>query len=221
MYWDRSEANMRRCAECTLRFMDCLNVIAMMDGDKLVSKNPDKSILQSRDCNGWTKDTNRNAVLVWDPFGKIVDAVVNAPGNYHDSRSTKWGNIYDHCIKIPTLFKCVCDDTFYTQGELQDKLIKTKEEYTEGEKRGDYDMTLTHLRQCSEWVNQTFTGCFQRLKELLPTDNEKRALLMWACILLTNYRTETLGINQIKTYFNYINKSEDSDLSSNGELSDT
>ena len=72
---------------------------------------------------------------MWDPFGKIVDAVANAPGNYHDSCAARWGNIYDHIVKMPEPYKCVCDDAFWIQGELQDKLIKTKEEYREGEER--------------------------------------------------------------------------------------
>ena len=199
---------MQRCADRTAQFMACPNVVAMMDGDKLGSLAPDDSVLQNRDYNGYTKDVNRNIVLVWDPFGKIVDAVVNAPGNFHDSKAARYGGIYDHIIAVPAPFKCVCDDAFWTQGELQDKLIKTKEEYREGEERGDYDMTLTHLRQCSEWGNQTLTGSFCFLKDKLPTDNHKRGMIIWCCILLCNFRTETVGINQIRTYFNYLAEEE-------------
>ena len=63
---------MQRCADRTAQFMECPNVVAMMDGDKLGSLAPDDSVLQNRDYNGYTKDVNRNIVLVWDPFGKIV-----------------------------------------------------------------------------------------------------------------------------------------------------
>ena len=93
---------------------------------------------------------NRNLVLVWEPFGKVVDAAVNYPGNFHDSRSTLWSNIYNHMATIPDGFKCACDSAFYTGGRLADKLVKTNEEFVEGMARSEYDSQLTHLRQASE-----------------------------------------------------------------------
>ena len=76
----------------TSQFLDIPGVVAMMDGDKLRSQKPSNHILQNRDYNGWTKDVNRNLLLVWDPFGKIIDAAVNSPGSFHDSRTTLWAN---------------------------------------------------------------------------------------------------------------------------------
>ena len=90
VFWDRSEEHLSRCAERTKFFLDISGVVAMVDGDKLGSKSPSDHLLQNRDYNGWTKDVNRNVVLVWDVFGKIVDAAVNAPGTFHDSRSASW-----------------------------------------------------------------------------------------------------------------------------------
>ena len=43
----------------------------------------------------------------------------------------------------------------------------------------------------------------------IPTDNVRCALIQWSCILLHNWRTETEGQNQIKTYFNNIVAVED------------
>ena len=107
--------------------------------------------------------------------------------------------------RLPEGFKCCCDDAFYTKGNLTNKLVKMKEAYVEGMVRSEYDAQLTHLRQCSEWGNNTLTGVFRRLRTKLPTNNIKRAKIMWSCIFLHNFRTETVGRNQIKTYFNYIN----------------
>lgn len=70
-------------------------------------------------------------------------------------------------------------------------------------------MALTHLRQCSEWGNQVLVGVFRRLKVKLETDNISRAQLLWACILLHNFRTETVQRNQIRTYFEKINENEE------------
>ena len=205
VYWDRSIRGMKEAAKRTAQFLDIPNVVAMIDGNKLESFNPQDYLDQNRDWNGWTRDANRNLVLVWDPFGKIVDAAVNTPGNFHDSRAALWCNIYDHITSLPEGFKVVCDDAFKTQGGLKGKLIKTKEEYKgDGHKRSSYDQTLTHLRQCSEWGNNILTGVFRRLRTNLPTDNIRRGYIMWTCILLHNWRTETVGRNQIRTYFDDI-----------------
>ena len=75
----------------------------------------------------------------------------------------------------------------------------------EGRERDSYDQQLTHLRQCSEWGNNVLTGVFRRLRSTkLPVDNVKRAKIMWSAILLHNYRTNNVGRNQIKTYFDNI-----------------
>ena len=50
-----------------------------------------------------------------------------------------WCKIYDHCKDFPEGYKCCCDDAFYTKGELMNKLVKTKEEFREGELRSNYD----------------------------------------------------------------------------------
>ena len=83
VFWDHSAEGLIKAAERTNMFLDIPGVVAMMDGDKLRSKTPLITDDQNRDYNGWTKDVNRNLLLVWDLFGKIVDAVVNAPGSLH------------------------------------------------------------------------------------------------------------------------------------------
>jgi hypothetical protein len=202
--WKRNVEDLQKAAAKTSSFLDIPGVIAMVDGTKLQTRTPSNHQDQNRDYNGWTKDVNRNLVLVWDPFGKIVDCGVNAPGSFHDSRTSWWCNIYSHFLEIPDGFKCVCDDAFCTSGDLAGKLVKTKEEFKEGFMRGIYDQSLTHLRQCSEWGNNILTGNWRRLRTKLPTDNVARAQVMWASILLHNYRTETMGRNQIRSYFEYI-----------------
>ena len=100
--------------------------IDMLDGMKRVYIAPDDRKRQNRDYNGWTGDENRNVLLLWDPFGKIIDAVVNIPGSYHDSRAAKWDEIYSHISTLPNNYKVVCDSAFRCDGELEKVLIKTK-----------------------------------------------------------------------------------------------
>ena len=152
---------------------------------------------------------NRNLVLLWDPYGKIIDAAVNTPGNFHDSKSSLWCDIYQHIKKLPDGFKIVCDSDFATKGDLEGKIVKLKDDATCYEDKTEHERQLTHLRQCSEWGNQVLVGAFRRLKTFLPTSNIKRATIMWCAILLHNWRTETCDRNQIKTHFNYLCEMED------------
>ena len=203
--WDRSVENMEKMAARTASFMDIPGVVGMIDGRKMQSLHPADFYEQNRDYNGWTKEVNRNVVLLWDPYGKIVDAVINCPGNFHDSKSTLWGKIYEHIVDMPAGYVVVCDSAFETRGDLAGKLVKLKGD-NQGFAETSYEMSLTHLRQSSEWGNGVLVNSWRSLKAPLPTDNTKRALLMWSCVLMHNYRTETCDRNQIKTYFDMINE---------------
>ena len=204
VFWDTSEDGLKICTELTNCFKEIPNVVAMIDGDKLDTQENSDREKQNRDFNGWTHSNYRNLVMMWNPLGKIIDCCVNAPGTFHDSKITRWGNIYRHIEKLPAGFKVVCDDAFDTHGVLQDKIVKTKERYRENNVSTEYDSALTHMRQCSEWGNNVLTGVCLRLRDRLPIDNVARSQILWACILFHNYRTETVGRNQIKTYFLHI-----------------
>lgn len=222
VYWDRSEQNLRYMAHRTRHFLLIPGVIAMLDGKKLVSHRDEDNAVQNRDYNGWTADHNRNMVLLWDANGKIVDCGLNLPGSFHDSKMALWCNIYDHIAALPEGYKVACDSAFYTKGRLKGKLVKLKDQ--EGNifedvvrEPTEYGNSLTHLRQVSEWGNNSLVKVFKRLDRLLPTDNEHRLNLQWACVLLFNFRVEVMGINQTYTYFNNL---EDEYGSSDEELNE-
>ena len=209
--WDRSLEHCTKAAERTNSFLDIEGVVGMLDGKKLLTLQPQDTLSQNRDYNGWTGDVNRNLVLLWDPYGKIIDAAVNTPGNFHDSRSTLWCDIYKHVRKLPDGFKIVCDSAFATGGNLEGKILKLKEDSLCCDEKSDHEKQLTHLCQCSECGNQVLVGTFRRLKTQLPTDNVKRATIMWCTILLHNWRTEKCDRNQIKTYFDYLQEMDSVD----------
>jgi hypothetical protein len=209
VFWDRSRENLESCAALTRKFLDLPNVVGMIDGKKLTSLHPRDEMEQNRDWNGWTNDVHRSMVLIWDPKGKIIDAAINLPGNFHDSKASMYGRLYNHIEKLPDPFCIVADSAFQSVGSLKEKVRKL-DENKYGKTKTDEEKALTHLRQGSEWGNHTL-GCFRRLKNRLPTDNDARAILQWSCILLHNFRTETCDRNQIKTYFEYINMEEEED----------
>ena len=170
--WDRSVENMEKMAARTAVFLDIPGVVGMIDGRKMPSLHPADFYEQNRDYNGRTKEVNRNVVLLWDPYGKIVDAVINCPGNFHDSKSTLWGRIYDHIVAIPAGYVVVCDSAFETRGDLAGKLVKLKGD-NGGFAETSYEMSLAHLRQSSEWGNGVLVNAWRRLKAPLPTNNTK------------------------------------------------
>ena len=129
VFWDRSHEALEAEAKRTQQFLDIPNVVGFIDSDKLPTLQPSDLDLQNCNYNGWTKECLQNIVLIWNTHGQIVDCAVNLPGNFHDSRSTKWGGLYDHIGKLPDPYKVCCDDSFYTGGFLQGKLVKTKEQF--------------------------------------------------------------------------------------------
>jgi len=206
--WDRRPEHLQKCAEQTSKFLELQNVVGMLDGKKFSTLNADDPLDQNSDYNGWSGGTFRGAVFLWDPFGKIIDAGINMPGSFHDSKASLDANIYKHIKDLPEPYCIVCDSAFQTGGKLEGKILKTDVENGQ-EGKSERDMALTHLRQCSEWSNQVLVGVFRHLKAKLETDNISRAQLLWACILLHNFRTETVQRNQIRTYFEKINCDEE------------
>jgi hypothetical protein len=59
----------------------------------------------------------------------------------------------------------------------------------------------TSLRQASEWGMRGLQGSFPRCKKRLPTDNLLRRKILEAIIFIHNFRTEVVGLSQIKTVF--------------------
>ncbi len=121
-----------------------------------------------------------------------------------DSCTAWWCNPCKHFEDRPAPFKVVCNDAFYTKGNLEEKLVKTQGTHNDKGYATPLDQSLTHLRQCSEWGNNILTGCWRQLRTKLPTTNLAPSQILWACILLHNWRAETVGRNQIKTYFDDI-----------------
>ncbi len=57
------------------------------------------------------------------------------------------------------------------------------------------------LRQASEWGMRGLQGSIPRCKKRLPRSPEKRKLVIPSIVLVHNFRTEIVGLNQIKTVF--------------------
>jgi hypothetical protein len=60
---------------------------------------------------------------------------------------------------------------------------------------------LVGARQGAEWDKRAFQGLFARLKTRLPHSARQRRIIFEDCILLFNFRTEKIGLNQVKTVY--------------------
>jgi hypothetical protein len=58
------------------------------------------------------------------------------------------------------------------------------------------------LRQSSEWGMRALQGTFVRMKSRLTSNKRKRRQILTVIILLHNFRTDVVGLNQIATLFN-------------------
>lgn len=240
VYWDRSIENLMRMADKTKYFLSIPGVIGMLDGKRLKTRRDEDDNVQNRNYSAWTSDHNRNMLFLWSPEGKIIDCGLNFPGNFHDSKSAVWSNVYEHIADLPTGFKVACDSAFYTRGKLSGKLVKLKkknefdfEDDRDGDGDGDGDKqkthaekehgaSLTHLRQVSEWGNGSLLKVFKRLNLPLVCSNEHRLQVQWCCVLLFNFRVDTMEINQTRTYFKNLEieyGDDDSIASSDSSLS--
>jgi hypothetical protein len=110
--------------------------------------------------------------------------------------------------KIGVFAFCV-DQGFARNGVLYDKFVgplsaRARRQLAPAlrellmEKHGIY----VSLRQASEWGMRALQGSFSRLKSRLTSDSAKRNDIILSILLLHNYRTECVGLNQITTVFN-------------------
>ena len=216
VWWhDMDIEYLQRCANRTRSFTEVENIVFTVDGFKLRTKNDENPRLQNRDYSGWYHDVFRCMVCVYDPFGKIIDAAVNMPGNFHDSMSSVQGHIYEHISRLPPGYRGVSDDALRTEGSLKDRILKASAFRDDEDNDTPKSTSLIHLRQPAEWGNNYIVSNFRRLKTELPTDHISRGWICWACILLSNWRTETMDRNQIDTYFSFVERTYNNSADTN------
>lgn len=148
-----------------------------------------------------------NNVFCFAPTGKVIFACINFPGNYHDSQVAE--ALMAEVINNLGEYKICVDQGFPRKGDLLNKFVgpispKTRRRYRNQLRN---DLLRQHniyvfLRQSSEWGMRALQGTFLRLKSRLLSNKEKRKLIISSVVLLHNFRTEYIGLNQIATVFN-------------------
>ena len=185
------------------------NVVGFVDGCSIKIECTSEPNIQNAYYDGFTCDTCVNNVLLFSPEGKILFAAINFPGSWHDSAVS-----FD---LIRTVLDAVGDEDFAfcvdqgfpRSGLLQDKFVGPyskkflkKLDAVVRELLLERIHRYISLRQSAEWGMRALQGTFTRLKSRLTSNNRMRKLIIETVILLSNFRTAHVGLNQIATVFN-------------------
>ena len=172
-----------------------------VDGLKLRLQQSSNWALQNMYYNAWTEGCYVSSVLVFAPDGRIRFCVINVPGSYHDSNIADHGlydkmeEVFDRTggrIVVDAAFK-ICAKRFLLRSAQNAPMNATL-----GEHR--VNQAATSVRQLSEHGMRMLQGQFPRLKDSIrfdSTDELDRRVSLHLMILLYNYQTARVGINQI------------------------
>ena len=183
------------------------NVIGFVDGVSVPVQCSDDELLQRAAYCGYSHDTMCNNVFAFSPEGKVIYAAINFPGSWHDS-TVALQFIRLVISKIGTYALCV-DQGFPRSGDLYDRFVgplpkRVKRKLTPEAREyiiPQHEKYIS-LRQASEWGMRALQGTFSRLKSRMTSNLKKRERIILSVVLLHNYRTEIVGLNQIAAVFN-------------------
>lgn len=182
------------------------NVFCIADGLKLHFESAD-GILDEQNmcCNGWQCSHYITNLFVFSIDGRIIDAVVNAPGSIHDSTLAEWGDVCDKLERIHERTGGVCclDSAFAASNAPY--LLKSAQDWNGGKDADDVIVLrqATSLRQAAEWGMHAIQGSFPRLKDTIRYEDdakERKIYLLLVCFLY-NLRLELVGLNQIRNVY--------------------
>ncbi len=200
---------------CNAQFPFLRDAFCVGDGLKLSIENSGDVVVQNAFYNGWTSDTYVTNLFLFALDGRIIAAVLNSVGSWHDSTLAQSGeeedpdgnnrtSIYSTIERIyqRTGGKCVLDSAFCA-GE-SDGIIKSAQDAISGETPEEIAVLkdATSLRQAAEWGMRALQGAFPRLKDRIPWDEyDNRFFFLLQIVLLYNYRVERVGLNQIRNTY--------------------
>lgn len=169
----------------------------------------------------WTAIAQSLTNLIFIETGIIIDAAINYPGSWHDSKVAR--SIYTHLDQqVPDGFWLVADSAFPRgAGTVRDKIKAPIKAGMSIPRDPDlqrevlaFNRQLLSYRQTAEWGMKMMQGSFGRLQVPLPiSDTTLRKKFIETCMRLFNLRSARVGINQIHSVYEPIwRKSEDEQL---------
>ena len=198
----------RLAALVQLREPSVRNISGFVDGCSIKIACTSDPIIQNAYYDGFTCDTCVNNVFLFSPEGKIIHAAFNFPGSWHDSAVSY--DLIDRFLALEENDFAFCvDQGFPRKGRMEDKFVGPYSKKFLKKMNAEIRQLLLQrvhryisLRQAAEWGMRALQGTFTRLKSRLTSNNLMRALIIETILLLSNFRTTHVGLNQIATVFN-------------------
>ena len=175
-----------------------------VDGLKLYIQSSPHATVQEIFYNGWTHDHYVTNVFLFVPDGTIAMSAMNAPGCMHDSTITLRSGMYDRMERVFRALgiRFTVDDAF--NATIYNFLIKSGDKSRGTTLLDDIlNREATSMRRSAEWGMRAFRASFPRVCDRIKYEEHgKRYKFIKMLVLLYNYRTNKVGINQIRnTYF--------------------
>ena len=186
------------------------NVWAAVDGIKLRVATSQFWDEQITFYNGWQHSHYVNNIFCFSPDGRIRICVLNCPGSWHDSTMSDHGayakmkEVYEEFggqVVVDSAFKIV------RGSDGNDIFIKSSQEDGEGAQAIIVHRNATSVRQLSEWGMRMIQAQFPRITDVLPLDKERRLCILQLAVLVYNFTTAEVGINEILNSYMF-NKDE-------------
>ena len=182
------------------------DVIGFMDGLSLTTECTDERLTQNAYYCGYDCDTMVNNVLAFGADGKVFFCAINYPGSWADGAVT--AQFFPHILSRIDKYKICVDQGFPRSGAADGVLVGPVARRSAQRLHPDVrdhmlrmSNVYTSLRQASEWGMRGLQGTFPRCKKRLPSDSNKRRLVLENIIFVHNFRTHLVGLNQIQTVF--------------------
>jgi len=182
------------------------DVIGFMDGLSLKIECKSDLDTQNAFYNGCQSDTGVSNVFIYGPDGKVFMCATNFPGSWPDSSICS--KILQYVSNHIGDYKICVDQGFPRDGAAYDIFVGPILEKSKNlspilrEKVLDKVNAYISLRQAAEWGMRSLQISFPRIKRRLPTDSSLREKIILSIVLLHNFGTEFVGINQIASVFN-------------------
>lgn len=183
------------------------NVIGFVDGLSLAVQCSDDILQQNAAYNGYSHDTCVTNVFAFSPLGKIMYCAYNYPGSWHDSTVAQ--DLINIVVEKIGVYALCVDQGFPRSGDLHGRFVgpmSKKMKRNLSPELAEYLIPMHEryisLRQASEWGMRALQGTFSRLKSRMTSCTKKRKKIIFSIILLHNFRTQYVGLNQIATVFN-------------------
>ena len=190
-----------------VKYPSLIHCWGAMDGLKLEIESSGDPTKQNMFYNGWKCDTFISNLFLFSPDGRICACYFNAPGSVHDSSMASISKIYNRIQEVynQTGSRVVVDSAFSLDG-CEECMIKSHQNNLDksGNPRQNINLhrDATSVRQLSEWGMRGLQGSFPRLRDRIPYEERgERKLLIQLVVYLYNYRSEHVGLNQIRTTY--------------------